>query len=82
MGYNLELSKAAKDYIGDNGYDVQIRTCRLKSAMQKYLEDNLANVVLGGEVTKGDIILMDLEPETKIIITKIVKQTIVWKNSL
>ena len=82
MGYNLELTKAAKDYIADNGYDVQIGICRLKRAMQKYLEDNLANVVLGVEVAKGDTLLLDLEPETKIIIAKIVKPIIVWKNSL
>jgi ATP-dependent Clp protease ATP-binding subunit ClpC len=82
MGYNLELSKAAKDYIGDNGYDVQIGICRLKRAMQKYLEDNLANVVLGVEVAKGDTMILDQEPKTKIIIAKIVKPKIVWKNSL
>ena len=49
---------------------------------KKYLEDNLANVILGVEVAKGDTILMNLESKTKIIIAKIVKPKIVWKNSL
>ena len=42
----------------------------------------MANVILGVEVAKGDTILMNLESKTKIIIAKIVKPKIVWKNSL
>jgi len=80
MGYKLELTQAAKDYIADKGYDVQYGARPLKRAIQKYLEDSLADVVLGGEVIEGDTILMDLEPETKIIIAKIVKPTIALKN--
>ena len=80
MGYNLELTQAAKDYIADKGYDVQFGARPLKRAIQKYLEDSLADVVLGGEVIEGDTILMDLEPETKIIVAKIVKPTIVLEK--
>jgi len=80
MGYKLELTQGAKDYIADKGYDVQYGARPLKRAIQKYLEDSLADVVLGGEVIEGDTILMDLEPETKIIIAKIVKPTIALKN--
>jgi len=80
MGYKLELTQAAKDYIADKGYDVQFGARPLKRAIQKYLEDSLADVVLGGEVSEGDTILMDLEPETKIIFAKIVKPTIALKS--
>jgi ATP-dependent Clp protease ATP-binding subunit ClpC len=80
MGYNLELTQAAKEYIADKGYDVQFGARPLKRAIQKYLEDSLADVVLGGEVVEGDTILMDLDPETKIIIAKIVKPTIVLEK--
>jgi len=80
MGYNLELTQAAKEYIADKGYDVQFGARPLKRAIQKYLEDSLADVVLGGEVLEGDTILMDLDPETKIIIAKIVKPTIVLEK--
>ncbi|MDP4238529.1 MAG: ATP-dependent Clp protease ATP-binding subunit [Bacteroidota bacterium] len=76
MGYKLELTQEAKDFIAEKGYDVQFGARPLKRAIQKYLEDTLADVVLGGELAEGDTILMDLEPETKTIISKIIKPTI------
>ena len=76
MGYNLELTLEAKNFIADKGYDVQFGARPLKRAIQKYLEDGLADVVLGGELMEGDTILMDLEPETNTIVAKIVKPTI------
>ncbi|HEY5591841.1 MAG TPA: ATP-dependent Clp protease ATP-binding subunit [Paludibacter sp.] len=76
MGYKLELTPEAKDYIAEKGYDVQFGARPLKRAIQKYLEDELADVVLGGELEAGDTILMELEPETKIIKAKIVKPII------
>ena len=80
MGYKLELTQEAKDYIADKGYDVQFGARPLKRAIQKYLEDGLADVVLGGEVMEGDTILMDLDSETKTIVAKIVKPTIALKS--
>ena len=73
MGYNLELTPEAKDFIAEKGYDVQFGARPLKRSIQKYLEDELADVVLGGELEPGDTILMELEPETKVIKAKIVK---------
>ena len=76
LGYKLELTPETKDYIADKGYDVQFGARPLKRAIQKYLEDELADVVLAGELEPGDTILMELEPETKIIKARIVKPTI------
>jgi len=76
MGYKLELTIEAKNYIAEKGYDVQYGARPLKRAIQKYLEDELADVVLGGELEAGDTILMDLEPETMLIKAKIVKPTL------
>ena len=76
MGYKLELTNEAKNYIAEKGYDVQFGARPLKRAIQKYLEDELADVVLGGELEAGDTIMMELEPETKVIKAKIVKPTI------
>ena len=76
LGYKLELTSETKDYIADKGYDVQFGARPLKRAIQKYLEDELADVVLAGELEPGDTILMELEPETKIIKARIVKPTI------
>ena len=76
MGYNLELTQEAKDFIAEKGYDVQFGARPLKRAIQKYLEDELADVVLGSELEAGDTILMDLDAETKTIKAKIVKPII------
>ena len=76
LGYKLELTPETKDYIADKGYDVQFGARPLKRAIQKYLEDELADVVLAGELEPGDTILMELEPETKIIKARIVKPTV------
>ena len=73
LGYNLELTSETKDLIADKGYDVQFGARPLKRAIQKYLEDELADVVLGGELEAGDTILMEIDPETKAIKAKIVK---------
>jgi ATP-dependent Clp protease ATP-binding subunit ClpC len=76
LGYKLELTSETKDYIADKGYDVQFGARPLKRAIQKYLEDELADVVLGGELEAGDTILMELNDETKIIKAKIVKPNV------
>ena len=60
MGYALELSDEAKDFIADKGYDIQFGARPLKRAIQRYLEDQLADIVLSGELLEGDTILMVL----------------------
>jgi len=73
MGYKMELTPEVKDYIAEKGYDVQFGARPLKRAIQKYLEDELADIVLAGGLEPGDTILMVLDPETKIIKAQIVK---------
>ena len=75
MGYKLELTNEAKDFIADKGYDVQFGARPLKRAIQRYLEDELADIVLAGELEAGDTILMDLNAETSEIKARIVKPT-------
>ncbi len=60
MGYKMELTDAAKDFIAEKGYDVQFGARPLKRAIQRFLEDELADIVLSGELHEGDTILMDL----------------------
>jgi ATP-dependent Clp protease ATP-binding subunit ClpC len=77
LGYKLELTNEAKDFIADKGYDVQFGARPLKRSIQKYLEDALADIVLGGELVEGDTILMELVAETSEIKAKIVKPEVV-----
>ena len=73
LGYKLELTNEAKDYIADKGYDIQFGARPLKRAIQQHLEDELADIVLGGELAEGDTIQMDLDKETSKIKAQIVK---------
>ena len=74
LGYKLELSTDAKDFIADKGYDVQFGARPLKRAIQRYLEDELADVVLAGEAAEGDTILMELNEAKDGVKAKVVKE--------
>jgi len=61
LGYQIELTVAAKDFLADKGYDPQYGARPLNRAIQKYLEDPIAEELLKSEVTEGDIIVVDME---------------------
>ncbi len=70
LGFSLELTEAAKDFIADKGYDVQYGARPLHRAIQKYLEDPLAEEILNYTITAGDTLIADLDKEAgKIIFT-------------
>ncbi|WP_430811126.1 MULTISPECIES: ATP-dependent Clp protease ATP-binding subunit [unclassified Carboxylicivirga] len=71
LGYKLVLSDAAKDFIATKGYDVQYGARPLKRAIQKYLEDEMAEVIIQASVSEGDIIKVDFDAEEKKITTEI-----------
>ena len=64
MGYELELTPEAKDYIAEKGYDVQFGARPLHRAIQKYLEDPLAEQILNMEVKQGDKLVVNLDKES------------------
>jgi ATP-dependent Clp protease ATP-binding subunit ClpC len=71
LGYSVSVSEEAKDFISDKGYDVQFGARPLKRAIQKYLEDPLAEEIIKSSLTEGDVINVDVEnEEIKIKITK------------
>ncbi len=61
MGYKIELSKEAKEFIADKGFDKQYGARPLKRAIQKYIEDLLAEEIVNNRLTEGDHIILDLE---------------------
>ncbi len=63
LGYALEVSTEAKDFIAEKGYDAQFGARPLKRAIQTYLEDEIAELILSGALQQGDIIeaVMDKE---------------------
>lgn len=77
MGFKMELSVEAKDFIAEKGYDVQFGARPLKRAIQRYLEDQLADVMLGGELHQGDTIMMDMNETKDGVVPKIIHTEIV-----
>ena len=70
LGFSMELTEAAKTFLADKGYDVQFGARPLHRAIQKYLEDPLAEEILNMNVKAGDELLADLdEPNGKITFT-------------
>jgi ATP-dependent Clp protease ATP-binding subunit ClpC len=55
LGYEIKLSSAAKDYVLEKGFDAQFGARPLKRAIQKYLEDPLAETIIKSEVKEGDL---------------------------
>ncbi|MFM2208069.1 MAG: hypothetical protein RL213_2044 [Bacteroidota bacterium] len=64
LGYKLTLTEDAKDYIADRGYDVNYGARPLKRAIQKHLEDPLAEEIIKSELTEGDTIEVSLDKES------------------
>jgi len=73
LGYILKLSKAAKDYIADKGFDKQYGARPLKRAIQKYVEDTLAEEIITSQLVEGDKIMMDLDTENNALKIEIEK---------
>ena len=64
LGFSLELTDAAKDFIADKGYDSQFGARPLHRAIQKYLEDPLAEEILNLNIKQGDVLVADLDKES------------------
>ncbi|MGF1923530.1 MAG: ATP-dependent Clp protease ATP-binding subunit [Bacteroidia bacterium] len=74
LGYEVKLTDTAKDFIADKGFDSNFGARPLKRAIQKYLEDPIAEEILKGEIHDGDTLEIDYNKE-KEEITVINKST-------
>jgi ATP-dependent Clp protease ATP-binding subunit ClpC len=73
IGYNLKLTEKAKDYIADKGFDRKFGARPLKRAIQKYIEDALAEEIVNSKLEEGDSIFMDLDKKKEVLTIKIKK---------
>ncbi|WP_298487068.1 ATP-dependent Clp protease ATP-binding subunit [uncultured Maribacter sp.] len=73
IGYNLNLTDKAKDYIAEKGFDKQYGARPLKRAIQKYIEDALAEEIVNSKLKEGDSIFMDLDKKKDELTIKIEK---------
>lgn len=71
LGFNLDLKDAAKHFIAEKGYDAQFGARPLHRAIQKYLEDPLAEELLNQKIKEGDTVIADLDEEKKELTFKV-----------
>jgi ATP-dependent Clp protease ATP-binding subunit ClpC len=74
LGFSITLTDAAKDFIADKGYDPQYGARPLNRAIQKYLEDPLAEEILKGELAADEIIEADYVKDEEVIQLKRIKK--------
>ena len=63
LGFSLELTLGAKNFLADKGYDSQFGARPLHRAIQKYLEDPLAEQILNMSLKAGDVLEADADPD-------------------
>ncbi len=56
LGYTIDLSDEAKQYVAEKGYDVQFGARPLKRAIQSYIEDGISELIVNGDLQNGDTI--------------------------
>lgn len=71
LGYHLTITDDAKNFIAEKGYDIQFGARPLKRAIQKYLEDKLAEMIIRTTVQEGDTIVVDFDKENQKIVSSI-----------
>ena len=59
LGYKIKLSKKAKEFLADKGYDKKYGARPLKRTIQKHVEDLIASEILNSMINEGDIINID-----------------------
>ena len=74
LGYSLKLTDSAKDFIADKGFDKQYGARPLNRAIQKYIEDALAEEIITANLEEGDSIVMDLDKEKNELTIDITKK--------
>ena len=73
LGYKVELTKKAKDFLSEKGYDPQYGARPLNRAIQKYLEDAVAEEILKGDLSEGSTIVADHDGKSDELTLKVKK---------
>lgn len=72
LRYRIEVTDKARDFIADKGWDPQFGARPLKRAIQKYVEDYLAEEIIKSHISEGDLIIVDYDQEKDDVIIRIV----------
>ncbi|WP_262246602.1 ATP-dependent Clp protease ATP-binding subunit [Parapedobacter soli] len=71
LGYSIKLTDAAKEFVAEKGFDSNFGARPLKRAIQKYLEDPIAEEILKGEVAEGNTLEVDYDQTKKEVVVNI-----------
>ena len=71
LGYQVKISKGAKDFIADKGFDSKFGARPLKRAIQKYFEDPLSEEIINAKIKEGDLISVNLSKDKSELLMKI-----------
>ena len=74
LGFEIVLSDDAKDFVLEKGYDIQYGARPLKRAIQKYLEDPMAETIIKSALVEGDTMVVDFDKEKEEIVIGIQKK--------
>ena len=74
LGYDFTITDEAKEFIAERGYDVQFGARPLKRAVQKYIEDELSEIIIKNGIKEGQTMKLALDSENKKIVLDIEKK--------
>ena len=80
LNYKLKISPAAKDFIAEKGYDPQFGARPLKRAIQKYLEDEMAEIIIKASITEGDTISVGFDKKNEKLSIRILSNKEISNN--
>lgn len=75
LGYNVVLTEPSKEFIANKGYDIQFGARPLKRAIQKYVEDEMAEMIIRTGIKEGETVLVDFDSENQKIVMKVNEKT-------
>lgn len=81
MGYEIKISPKAKEYVADKGFDIQYGARPLKRALQKYIEDPLAEAIIKYQPKAGDVLMIGYSQKNDDLTFKIVSDAKTLSNS-
>jgi ATP-dependent Clp protease ATP-binding subunit ClpC len=81
LNYKLKISAAAKDFIAEKGYDPQFGARPLKRAIQKYLEDEMAEIIIKAKISHGDVISVGFDKKNEKLTMKILNHDVKMQDS-
>jgi ATP-dependent Clp protease ATP-binding subunit ClpC len=74
MGYNIEITTKMKEFLCEKGYDSKMGARPLNRAIQKYIEDSIANKLLENVLEENDTLIVDINIETEETLVEIRKK--------